>query len=121
MQRLLVAFLASAAIVGCTLPNNASAADLPARMPVKGPIAPYVLPFSWTGFYVGANAGYGWSSGDGTIAFGGPSGPTSGYGDGILGGAQLGYNWQLGAFVLGAEADFRPVPVTAASAVTPVR
>ena len=44
------------------LAGSALAADLPTR---KGPpIAPVYVPppFTWTGFYVGANAGGGWAS-----------------------------------------------------------
>jgi outer membrane immunogenic protein len=84
----------------------AFAADLPARMPVKA--VPYVpAAYNWTGFYVGANLGYGWSSGSGTITIGGASGPYSGSGNGLLGGVQLGYNWQAGAAVFGIETDFQ--------------
>jgi len=84
----------------------AFAADLP-RSTYKAPalVAPV---FSWTGFYLGVNLGYGWGSGDGTIAVGGfGSGPVSGDGHGILGGGQIGYNWQTGPVVFGVEADFQ--------------
>lgn len=84
----------------------ALAADLP-RGPVKAPLQPFVPLFSWTGFYVGGNLGYGWSDGDGTITAGVVSGPYSGSGNGILGGVQAGYNWQTGGWVLGIEADFQ--------------
>ena len=88
--------------------SQASAADLPARYPTKAPAPTYYAPaFSWTGFYIGGNIGWGWTSGDGTIAFGGPAGPFSGDGDGFLGGIQAGYNWQSGAFVGGIELDFQ--------------
>ncbi len=52
-------------------------------------------PFSWTGFYVGLNAGYQW--GDITNSLAQPSG--------MAGGIQAGFNWQFGNFVLGAETD----------------
>jgi len=94
----------------------ASAADLPTR---KGPpIAPVYVPpaFTWTGFYVGVNAGYGWANNNnknGNLPFGAiPVGgffPSSG-GDngGFVGGGQVGYNYQFGVgqgVVIGAEAD----------------
>lgn len=81
--------------------------------------------FDWTGFYVGVNAGYNWGQldtsdnsvtttgplvglGEGTFAptiF--PGGDRSTSVDGWLGGAQIGYNRQMGAWVLGIEADFQ--------------
>jgi outer membrane immunogenic protein len=35
-----------------------------ADMPTKAPRAPAVIPYSWTGFYVGANVGYTWGPWD---------------------------------------------------------
>jgi outer membrane immunogenic protein len=82
---------------------SAQAADL-APAPVE-PYAPAVLPFSWTGFYVGAHAGYGTGSSDLFIDAkgGGDIGDWSS--DGFFGGAQIGYNQQFGGFVIGAEID----------------
>jgi opacity protein-like surface antigen len=70
------------------------------------------LPWSWTGYYLGLNAGYSWGNtktdaffSDETI--GGllyTSGASSRIG-GKLGGAQTGFNWQLGSWVWGIEAD----------------
>ncbi len=66
---------------------------------------PYLSPapvFSWTGFYVGAHVGYGWNRLSGTGTFGSDSITAKG----LLGGGQLGYNYQIGQFVIGAEGDF---------------
>ncbi|HEU5020173.1 MAG TPA: outer membrane protein [Pseudolabrys sp.] len=101
-------FLVAAAVA--VAPSMAGAADLPARMPVKAPayMAPAPVGFSWTGFYIGANVGWGWSNGDGTFYGLGPVGvPVSGSGDGVLGGGQIGYNWQTGSFIFGIETDFQ--------------
>lgn len=79
----------------------AAAADLPAPI-YKGPAPVYEAPaFSWTGFYLGINGGYGFGKSDWSSA------ATSGSVDpqGALIGATLGYNWQVGAWVVGAEAD----------------
>jgi outer membrane immunogenic protein len=78
-------------------------------MPRKAQAAPVYapIPFTWTGFYVGGNAGWGWTDGDGTLTIGGVSGPVSGSGDGFLGGLQAGYNWQIDSFVVGVETDFQ--------------
>jgi outer membrane immunogenic protein len=53
--------------VAISIPSWVLAADLPARVPPSAPT--YVAPaaFSWTGFYLGGNIGWGWSSGDGTF------------------------------------------------------
>jgi outer membrane immunogenic protein len=74
---------------------------------MKAPAMPPIQFYSWTGFYIGANVGWGWSNGDGTITFGPGSGPFSGKGDGVLGGVQAGYNWQAGSWVVGVETDIQ--------------
>lgn len=53
--------------------------------------------FTWTGFYLGANVGYGLGEAD-----------FSDDTDGFVGGIQAGYNWQFANnFVLGIEADLQ--------------
>jgi outer membrane immunogenic protein len=91
-----------------------------ADMAVKAPLAaPPVAVYSWTGFYVGLNAGYGW--GDSNVVYTPPgppagflpidvvayrTGPTQGLNvDGFTGGGQAGYNYQISQFVLGIEGD----------------
>ncbi len=79
-------------------PFAANAADL--RAPTyKAPA--YVAPSlpSWTGFYVGLNAGYGFGTADWT-ALGGDPEPS-----GFLVGGTLGYNLQTGSWVWGIEGD----------------
>lgn len=102
MNKILVVTLAA---FGLATP--ALAADLPARAAPPAPV-PFVAPpvFTWTGFYAGVNAGYGWGRGSGTMRAGGASGPIRGSGDGFLGGVQVGYNWQADALVVGFETDF---------------
>lgn len=81
---------------------SASAADL-SRPAYKAP--PYLSPvsvFTWTGFYVGAHAGYGWSKFAGSGTYGVDNVSAKGF----LGGAQIGYNYQIGQFVLGVEGDY---------------
>ena len=93
--------LAAAALTAMS--QVATAADLPARPPA--PMAPMYSPapaFSWAGFYIGANAGYGWAN---TSADGIPGSSNL---DGFVGGGQIGYNWQMASpLVLGVEADFQ--------------
>ncbi len=96
------------------LASAAFASDLPTT---KGP-APFVPPpppvFSWTGFYVGGNAGL--SGGDFTNTFADPSGwETEGATSrGFSGGGQIGYNYQFPTtnFVVGVEADFQGSTLT---------
>jgi len=79
----------------------ALAADLPARraMPVKAP-PPVTTYYDWSGIYIGAHAGGGWS--DKCFTFAGVSDGCHD-GDGWLGGGQIGFNYQAGQFVFGAE------------------
>jgi outer membrane immunogenic protein len=85
------------------LGGAASAADLPPA-PQLPPLEAQPL---WTGFYAGLNVGgaFGSSRNAFTIAgFGLPSFSTSLAG--AVGGAEAGYNWQTGPWVLGLEANF---------------
>jgi outer membrane immunogenic protein len=84
----------------------ALAADLPPPMapPPRAPAAyiPAPPPFSWTGFYLGLNVGYGFGNSDWTA----PTGTTGSFSmNGPLAGGQIGANYQIGQFVIGAEAD----------------
>ncbi|MCI0467004.1 MAG: outer membrane beta-barrel protein [Beijerinckiaceae bacterium] len=101
---------ASTAILASLYTGTALAADLPASAP---PPVPFVPAFSWTGIYLGANIGFG---GDRFVyplsvavpAVGGAaSGSASITSSGVLGGGQIGFNWQFqNNFVAGLEADF---------------
>jgi outer membrane immunogenic protein len=96
--------------------GTANAADLPPA-PVYTKAPPRAAPYSWAGFYVGGNIGYGWGSARDDVTFFDPNvGATpvtaaSSATDkllGIIGGGQLGYNWQfLPHGVLGLEADWQ--------------
>jgi outer membrane immunogenic protein len=96
MKKFLLTGVALAALGGSAL-----AADLPARrgMPVKAP-EPVSYGYNWSGFYIGAHGGGGWS--EKCLAF---SGASEGChdGDGWLGGGQIGFNVQSGQFVFGVE------------------
>jgi outer membrane immunogenic protein len=119
--------LAIAAVAGSALLTGivtASAADM-AYKAAPVPMAP--APFSWTGFYVGANVGGAWTGNNGGSDFGplfppfivlAPQAviPTlipgqldvlggGGRRSGVIGGGQIGYNYQVNQFVFGVEAD----------------
>lgn len=100
------------AVLGAT---SAQAADIAARPYAKAP--PLAPAYHWTGFYVGANAGYGWNAGPVTldptpglapVFFPVLANANSGVGKarGAIGGIQAGYNWQRENHLLGVEADF---------------
>src|SRR5262245_23920247 len=74
--------------------------------PPPAPIAP--LP-TWTGFYLGLNAGGGVANSEVDFSITGlpPFATIDNSLTGAIAGAQAGYNWQTGSFVLGAEADFQ--------------
>jgi outer membrane immunogenic protein len=86
-----------AAMLLASVATTAFAADLPARN--SAPPAPvYVAPvFTWTGFYLGVNGGYGWSNfrDNPGSTFPDPKG-------GLIGGT-AGFNYQINQFVVGFE------------------
>jgi outer membrane immunogenic protein len=78
-------------------------ADLPVKAaPAPLPVAPVV---TWTGLYIGGHVGAGWGTvnSDADIAGLLTLPVASGSTDGMLGGVQAGYNWQIGWAVLGIE------------------
>ena len=94
MKRLV---LGAAAVIAAGWTASAGAADLP-----YGSRAPYTVNqplngYSWAGPYIGGNLGYAWGKVDNSLTK--PSG--------FVGGAQAGYNWQIGSWVLGLEGDIQ--------------
>jgi outer membrane immunogenic protein len=80
------------------------AAYVPSAMPLKAPVlAPS---YSWSGFYLGANLGY--SIGRDPTAqslSGAPNDLINFAPAGVIGGGQLGVNWQINSLVFGLEGD----------------
>jgi outer membrane immunogenic protein len=121
MYRLLTTFIAATSAIAFM--HTASAADLPVKAPIESPL------YNWTGFYVGANAGFGWGRNDAHFSGDGQTGAGNDFisrvfdgpadfrqitrsqrieTEGAFGGAQLGYNWQFGgAWLAGLEADIQ--------------
>src|SRR5918993_3830776 len=119
MKNRLLSLLAATAITTLAV-SAASAADLPIRSAPPAPVFSAVPVFTWTGFYVGVNAGYGWQDSNSSSAVFVPPGTfvtapgASGVvtfgddnGDGFVGGGQIGYNYQIGSFVVGLETDIQ--------------
>src|SRR5262249_33906807 len=102
---------ACAAVILAT-PVGAIAADV-AHIPV--PTAPSPV-LSWTGMYTGFHLASGWAnptwqSGEGfgaAVPF-----PGGASGNGAVGGGQIGWNYQTGAWVLGVEAAFGAADINA--------
>jgi outer membrane immunogenic protein len=99
MKKILVAGIAAAAFCG----TSAFAADMPVKSPVyKSAPAPVL---SWTGCYVGANVGGGWGKdGNWTDAGGGVHGGQKF--SGVIGGGQVGCDYQSGPWVVGVAGMF---------------
>ncbi|HEY9086453.1 MAG TPA: stalk domain-containing protein [Candidatus Tyrphobacter sp.] len=91
----------------------------PTMAPTPAPAPPPTpTPWTWNGAYVGLNAGEIWNHDTGGNTCTTPSGVSFGFGCsidagigkmnaiGLVGGVQLGYNWQLGPLVIGPEFDY---------------
>jgi outer membrane immunogenic protein len=124
LRRTLLASAGAMALTGAAL-----AADLPSRAPPPVYLPPPPI-FTWTGLYVGLNAGGTWSNNN-TVntatadVFGNPAlgGPAFGVAsaalatasvpakiDGFIGGGQIGYNFQFAnSWVVGLEADIQGI------------
>jgi outer membrane immunogenic protein len=98
MRSTTLAWSAVASVAFLSVASTAFAADLPHPAYKAPPLLAPAPVFTWTGFYVGAHGGYGWSR-------------FSGNGDertakGWLAGVQGGYNYQIGQFIVGVEAEY---------------
>jgi outer membrane immunogenic protein len=136
MRRLSLALISAVSAVALT--QNASAADLPWTAPAYSPRLQPVI--GWTGFYAGLNAGYHWANSDvDTVGTAGPFAATFGPSSDMaaqlattslnpkqndfIGGGQIGYNYQIGQWLAGLEADIQGIAHnsdTASSSVGPV-
>jgi outer membrane immunogenic protein len=107
--------------------SGAFAADLAPRTYTKAPIMSPVT--NWSGFYGGVNVGYGW--GDNNMSF--EDATSIGVGSsgvlpqslgtssaGVIGGGQIGYNWQSGPFVAGLETDFQGTGIKGTATRSPI-
>lgn len=98
--------LGTVALLALTALDRAQAADLPVKQaPVYKAPAYVPLPvYSWTGCYIGGEAGYAWDRSQHTFSNGAPSGTSNPRG--ALGGGLLGCNYQISNFVIGIEGDY---------------
>jgi outer membrane immunogenic protein len=99
-------------LFGTTAAVFLTAPAMAADMPVKAPPVVVASVFSWSGFYIGGNIGYGWGKSDFTnvttadISFFPTGGGLSVNPRGVIGGGQVGYNWQSGQWVIGVEGAY---------------
>jgi outer membrane immunogenic protein len=127
MKRLLIGISAAASL----LATGAFAADLPVKAPVYTKAPAYVEPvFTWTGFYLGGNVGYSWGNADNSTTLdrfltGLPLPGTlvgtntgSNNANGVIGGAQAGYNWQMSNWLVGLETDIQGSDERGSSTIT---
>jgi outer membrane immunogenic protein len=98
-------------------------ADLPVPAPAYKAPPPPPPAFSWTGWYIGGNAGYGWGASTNpnittdpldSLGFAGIVTPAGGNvfpglsPSGFIGGGQIGYDWQVNSsWVVGLVTDFQ--------------
>jgi outer membrane immunogenic protein len=115
--------LGTIGLVALGMAAPAVAADLPAR-PYTPPPPPYVAPiYDWSGFYVGANGG--WGQTRNCVDFFDVTGFDFADGcrerSGGLAGGQFGYRWQAGTWVFGLEgqADWADLSNTRVSIINP--
>jgi outer membrane immunogenic protein len=110
----LLATAAGAAVVAAAGGANAADMAMPYKAPALEPAAA-----SWTGWYIGANVGAAWEhSTNSGYGYGGNTGGSTAH-TGLIGGGQIGYNWQQGNFVFGLEGDISGLTGTGTNAQQP--
>ena len=118
MRKFLAAAVSFAAITMAAAPVSAADMAVKAR-----PVAPLPVIYDWSGFYIGANGGWGQSRNCWDFVTAAGAIVADGCADrsgGLIGG-QLGYRWQAGTWVFGLEAqgDWADLSNTRLSLVDP--
>lgn len=90
--------------------GSASAADLYRPAPSSAMMEPVATAWNWTGFYAGAHLGGIWSK---THWSDFPGAAFDLDGGSVIGGLQVGYNYQINAFVLGGEVGVSALDLSA--------
>jgi outer membrane immunogenic protein len=106
IAKALCASALTSSLLGIAVVANAAELSPPVY---KAPPVVAPPPFSWTGFYIGANVGAGWSQGTVTDSLFGVDVNQNNEAS-FIGGGQVGANYQINNFVFGVEADFDWAP-----------
>jgi outer membrane immunogenic protein len=109
MNRVFRAGVPALAIIAAASAFQAKAADTYERSMGSFKDEPATPIASWAGFYLGGHLGYEWGNVDYKVfdpVISQITRRNSLDGNGVLGGGQLGYNFQSGPWVYGVEADF---------------
>jgi outer membrane immunogenic protein len=109
--------LIMAAALSLALGQMALAADLPQRPAYKA--APMLSPvpvYNWTGFYIGGNVGGAWGTLDATdVNTGATVSPNN---SGFAGGGQIGYDYQIGPWVIGIRNLFDGTSISGGATIS---
>ena len=131
MKQLTCLTIALCASLALSLTALGGPEPLPSGKEMKqvAPAPPPECDFTWTGFYFGGNAGYGWGNADtdfdplpDAVVFRDLE-PTRLKPDpsGFIGGGQLGFNWQAWKWlVLGIETDFQGTDIEGDDSRSPI-
>jgi outer membrane immunogenic protein len=110
--------------------GSAMAADMAVKAPPA--VAPLAL-YNWTGWYVGVNGGWAWDNSTGNlvsfstappgidftpaVTAGGTPRFLNANHEGGFGGGQIGYNWQMGTWLVGVETDIQGADIGKTSTI----
>jgi outer membrane immunogenic protein len=130
MKQLTCLTIAACASLALALTAFGGPESLPSGKEMKqvAPAPPPECDFTWTGFYFGGNAGYGWGNADTNVDPLPPGLFTDAVPitlkpdpSGFIGGGQIGFNWQWNKWlVLGIESDFQGTDIEGQARSSPI-
>jgi outer membrane immunogenic protein len=87
--------------------------------PLYKALPPLPPPYFWTGFYIGANGGFGGNNVNYSATVAGFPANATLNSSGFLGGGQAGFNWQVSPlWVIGVETDFDGTDISSNASAT---
>jgi outer membrane immunogenic protein len=116
--------LAATTVAAPAVLSPAGAADLPAPAPAYYPPVMHPALYDWTGFYIGGQVGVNLLSDTASQAGPLPTTPilnsASVRPDGVIGGGQIGVNYEFAPWVVGVEGSWTMTTLTGSNTVTAV-